>query len=97
MSIKRGRPKEQPSQEVLSKYSHEYTDNEGIKAIWKYNLDKTDKGPIEVEFIYPTGWKSAQEKINENNAKLPFKYREYINPVNGKIVGHARAKSLGLI
>ena len=96
----RGRPKSLSinPEDLPRQFTREMApDDDGGISLWKYDLDKTEKGPIEVEFIYPKGFKSSQEKIDENNAKLPFKYREYINPINGKIVGHARAKSLGLI
>jgi hypothetical protein len=97
---RRGRPKSLPTDftELPRKFTREMApDSDGVIALWKYDLDKTDKGPVEVELIYPKGFKSSQEKIDENNAKLPLKYREYINPSNGKIVGYARAKSLGII
>jgi hypothetical protein len=97
---RRGRPKSSPTDptELPRKFTREMApDSDGVIALWKYDLDKTDKGPVEVELIYPKGFKSSQEKIDENNAKLPLKYREYINPSNGKIVGYARAKSLGII
>jgi hypothetical protein len=97
---RRGRPKSSPTDptELPRKFTREMApDSDGVTALWKYDLDKTDRGPIEVELIYPKGFKSSQEKIDENNAKLPLKYREYINPSNGKIVGYARAKALGII
>jgi hypothetical protein len=97
---RRGRPKSLPTDpiELSRKFTREMApDADGVISLWKYDLDKYDKGPIEVELIYPKGFKSPQEKIDDNNNKLPLKYREYINPVNGKIVGYARAKSLGII
>ena len=101
MSIeRRGRPKSLPIDplELPRKFTREMSpDPEGVISLWKYDLDKNDRGPIEVELIYPKNYKSPQEKRDENNAKLPLKYREYINPNNGKKVGYARAKSLGII
>jgi hypothetical protein len=97
---RRGRPKSLPTDpsELSRKFTREMKpDSDGVVALWKYDLDITDRGPIEVELIYPKNFKTAQDKMDENNNKLPLKYREYINPNNGKIVGYARAKSLGII
>ena len=101
MSIeRRGRPKSLPTDpsELPRKFTREMSpDPEGVISLWKYDLDKTNRCPIEVELIYPKNYKSPQEKRDENNAKLPLKYREYYNYETGKLVGHVRAKALGII
>jgi hypothetical protein len=50
-------------------------------------------GPINVEIFYPNNYVSFEEE----EEKLPASKRKYLNPHNGKLVGHFRAKQLGLI
>lgn len=105
MSIeRRGRPKEQPPQEVLRKYSREFTDDEGIKTIWKYDLDRFANGPVEVDIIYPKDWipyedraKKAKKLAKQLNGKVPKSKMKYLNPTTGKMVNYGRAKHLGII
>ena len=35
------------------KFQHEYKDSDGSVSIWKYDLDKFSRGPVEVEIVYP--------------------------------------------
>jgi len=73
---------------------------DGTSAVWKYNLDKFENGPIEVEFFYPANYKPEFEIAEEQekvNSKIPLKYRTFFNPKNGKKVAYQRAKQLGLI
>lgn len=105
---RRGRPKEKPPQEVLRKFTREYEDADGVKRIWKYDLDKWDRGPLEVEIVYPKDWKSPMDlrKIAKKEAKKMAKKLDgkvakskmkYLNPVNGKMISYGRAKQLGII
>jgi len=105
MSIeRRGRPKEQPPQEVLRKYSREFIDDEGIKTVWKYDLDKFANGPVEVDIIYPKDWisyedraKKAKKLAKQLNGKVPKSKMKYLNSDTGKMVSYGRAKQLGII
>ena len=45
--------KKQEELEQSRKFVRERIDSEGVKHIWKYNLDKFKNGPYEVEIIYP--------------------------------------------
>ena len=47
---RRGRPKLEIA-EAPRKFTREYIDNEGIRTVWKFDLDKFDRGPIEVELF----------------------------------------------
>lgn len=96
----RGRPKEIPQVEAPRKFKREYIDDEGIRHVWRYNLDITEYGPIEVELFYPNNYKPIFEKLEEQqqiNSKIPLKYQTFLNPKNGKQVAYGRAKQLGLI
>jgi len=88
----RGRPKieEREPQRIFSKT---YVDDDGVKEIWYYNLDKFLNGPVKVDIIYPAKYKSFVE-INE---ELPPTKRKYFNPETEDYVGYGRAKQLGLI
>ena len=105
MSIeRRGRPKEQPPQEVLRKYSREFTDAEGVKTIWKYDLDRFANGPVEVDIVYPKDWisyedraKKAKKLAKQLNGKVPKSKMKYLNSDTGKMVSYGRAKQLGII
>lgn len=100
---RRGRPKLE-IQETPRKYNREFIDDEGVKSIWKYDLDKFSNGPIEVELIYPKDWEPYEDRIKKAkklakqlNGKLPKSKMKYLNPVNGKMVTYSRAKQLGII
>lgn len=92
----RGRPKEAEAKPVL-KYKQVFTNSEGVKTIWHWDKTKFPNGPIKVETQFPQGWESETQKVEKQNKKLPKTKRKYFNPSNGKMVGYARAKSLGLI
>jgi hypothetical protein len=88
----RGRPKveELPPKSVFNKV---YTNDDGSKETWHYDLNKFPNGPLKVEISYPTKYESFEDK----NAKLPPTKRKYLNPSTNKYVGYGRAKQLGLI
>ena len=93
---RRGRPKLEIA-EAPRKFTREYIDNEGIRTVWKFDLDKFDRGPIEVELFYPKDYMSPLEKLKRANKKTPKSSQKYLNPANGKMVGYQRAKALGII
>lgn len=105
---RRGRPKEKPPQEVLRKFTREYVDIDGVKSIWKYDLDKWDRGPLEVDIFYPKDWKSpidlkkiatkqAKKMAKKLNGKIAKSKMRYLNPSSGKMISYSRAKTLGII
>jgi hypothetical protein len=82
---------------TLRQYQREFINDDGTTEIWKYDLDKFDKGPIETTTIYAKDYKSPLEIIKAENKNIPLTKQQWLNPSNGKMVGYARAKSLGLI
>lgn len=81
----------------LRQYTREFINDDGTTEIWKYDLDKFNNGPIETTIEYPKNYKSPLEIIKAENKDLPLTKQQWFNPTNGKMVGYARAKSLGLI
>ena len=57
----RGRPKLEV-QETPDKYTREYTDIDGVRRVWKFDVNKNDKGPYEVELFYPKGYESPIDR-----------------------------------
>jgi hypothetical protein len=100
---RRGRPKLE-IQETPRNYTREFIDDEGVKTIWKYDLDKFTNGPVEVDIIYPKDWisyedraKKAKKLTKQLNGKVPKSKMKYLNPSTGKMVNYGRAKQLGII
>jgi hypothetical protein len=94
--MKRGRPKEahvEPTQ-APSRFTREFTNNNGHRSVWTYDLNKSLNGPISVEVFYPKG---SKEEPNETDESIPKTKRKYYNPKNGKLVAYTRAKELGII
>ena len=56
--MNRGRPKEIPIEPKPTKFERRYEDDETI-TIWKFDLKKFDKGPIEVDIKYKAGSEKA--------------------------------------
>jgi hypothetical protein len=79
------------------KFQHEYKDSDGTISIWKYNLDKFARGPIEVEIVYPKDYLTPEQELKKANKKLPKSQQQFLNPANGKMIGYYRAKTLGLV
>jgi hypothetical protein len=79
------------------KFQHEFKDSDGTISIWKYNLDKFARGPIEVEIVYPKDYLTPEQELKKANKKLPKSQQQFLNPVNGKMIGYYRAKTLGLV
>lgn len=90
---RRGRPKEIEPEDRPSKFEKIFTEKSGIIHVWKYDLKKSNKGPIEVEIKYPKDYK---DEVLENDESLPLTKRQWINPQNGKLVGYGRAVQLGI-
>lgn len=79
------------------KFQREFKDSDGTISIWKYNLDKFERGPVEVEIVYPKDYLSPEQAQKKANKKLPKSQQQFMNPANGRMVGYYRAKTLGLI
>ncbi len=60
----RGRPKEIPIEPKPTKFTRVYEDELTIET-WKFDLNKFDKGPIEVDIKY----KAGAEKVLKQQAK----------------------------
>lgn len=82
---------------TLRQYQREFINDDGTIEIWKYDLDKFDKGPIESTTMYAKDYKSPLEIVKAQNKDVPLTKQQWLNPTNGKMVGYTRAKSLGLI
>ena len=79
------------------KFQHEFKDSDGTVSIWKYDLDKFVRGPIEVEIVYPKDFLTPEQQLSKANKKLPKSQQQFLNPANGKMIGYYRAKTLGLV
>jgi len=79
------------------KFQHEYKDSDGSVSIWKYDLDKFSRGPVEVEIVYPKDFLTPDQQLKKANKKLPKSQQQFLNPANGRMVGYYRAKTLGLV
>jgi hypothetical protein len=61
MEERRGRPKETQPVDQPRKFSRVYEDDNTVET-WKYDLDKFDKGPIEVDIKYKLG---AEKRLKQ--------------------------------
>ena len=59
----RGRPKEIIDEPKPTKFERRYEDEDTVE-IWKFDLKKFDKGPIEVNITYKAG---AEKRIKQRN------------------------------
>ncbi len=75
----------------MKQFTRTYTDDDGTTYIWKYDLDKFSRGPIETTVNYSK--ESLSEGGKTKNNKIDQKY---LNPANGKYVSYQRARMLGL-
>ena len=66
---------------------------------WYYDTNRTTNGPVKVDISYPKGYdfRTFEEKLHDENKKVPLTKRKYLNPANDKLVGYARARALGII
>jgi len=78
------------------KFSVEFVDADGIKSVWKYDLDVTTSGPISAEQMLP---KNMEIPIVEEtpNESLPASKKKYWSEATQKWVGYTRGLALGLI
>ena len=97
MEERRGRPVIQHIEEKPRHFTRVMKDSDGVTSTWIYNLDKFDRGPIEVINEYPKDWKSPEEEHETDERNLPITKRTFLNQANGKFVGYGRAKQLGII
>lgn len=58
----RGRPKQQPIAEKPRIFERRYTNLDGTTEVWKFNLDKFERGPVEVIINYPPGMLNKKRK-----------------------------------
>ena len=65
MEERRGRPKETQLVDQPRKFTRVYEDENAIET-WKYDLNKFDKGPIEVDIKYkPGAEKRLKQQVKE--------------------------------
>ncbi len=88
---KRGRPVEEPKEEKI-KYAQVFKYDDGAVMTWYWDKSISTDGPIKTVTKWPKGALDF-EQINE---ALPKTKRKYALD-DGRIVGYARAKSLGVI
>jgi hypothetical protein len=81
----------------VKKFNVEFVDADGIKSIWKYDLDITTSGPISTEQIFPKNIEIQVVKEEVSNESLPMSKRKYWSETTQKWVGYTRAYALGLI
>jgi hypothetical protein len=62
MEERRGRPKETQPVDQPRKFNRVYEDEDTIET-WKYDIDKFDKGPIEVDIKYKVG---AEKRMKQH-------------------------------
>lgn len=58
----RGRPKETPIEPPKTKFTRVYEDELTIET-WKFDLNKFDRGPIEVDIKYKAGAEKALKQL----------------------------------
>ena len=80
----------------MKKFSVEFVDADGIKSVWKYDLDVTTSGPISAEQMLPKNMEITVEEETPNES-LPASKRKYWSEATQKWVGYTRAYSLGLL
>lgn len=78
----RGRPKQTPVEEQLTKFSRVYEDDFTIRT-WRYDLDITDRGPVEVSITYKPGAEQAQKQIAKE-AKEAKRIRNQMKKIKAK-------------
>jgi hypothetical protein len=78
----RGRPKQLPVEEQPTKYSRVYEDELTIRT-WKYDLNITDRGPIEVNIVYKPGAEKLQKQMAKQ-AKIDRRINREMRKINAK-------------
>jgi hypothetical protein len=82
MEERRGRPKEIIHEPSPTKFNRVYEDEYTIET-WKFDLNKFDKGPIEVDIKYKAGAEKAL-KLKAKEAKQEKKIARQMNKINNK-------------
>lgn len=80
MEERRGRPKEIIQEEAPRKFIRVYEDEYTIET-WSFNLDKFDKGPIQVDIKYKAGAEKAI-RLNAKQAKQEKKTARQMKKIN---------------
>ena len=78
----RGRPKETQIDDQPRKFTRVYEDDDSIET-WKFDLDKFDRGPIEVDIKYKAG---AEKRLKQQakEVKQQKKVARQMNKINNK-------------
>ena len=82
MEERRGRPATIVQEEAPRKFTRVYEDEYTIET-WSFNLDKFDKGPIQVDIKYKAGAEKAI-KQNAKQAKQDKKTSRQMKKINEK-------------
>jgi hypothetical protein len=82
MEERRGRPATIVQEEAPRKFTRVYEDEYAIET-WSFNLDKFDKGPIQVDIKYKAGAEKAI-KQNAKQAKQDKKTSRQMKKINEK-------------
>lgn len=82
MEERRGRPATIIQEEAPRKFTRVYEDEYTIET-WSFNLDKFDKGPIQVEIKYKAGAEKAI-KLAAKQAKQEKKTARQMKKINAK-------------
>ena len=80
MEERRGRPATIVQEELPRKYIRVYEDEYAIET-WSFNLDKFDKGPIQVVIKYKVGAEKAI-RLNAKEAKQIKKTARQMKKIN---------------
>jgi len=78
----RGRPKETQIDDQPRKFTRVYEDDDSIET-WKFDLDKFNRGPIEVDIKYKAG---AEKRLKQQakEVKQQKKVARQMNKINNK-------------
>jgi hypothetical protein len=90
--MSRGRPKEIVQEPQPLKFERRYEDDE-CTEVWKYDLNKWDKGPISIEITYKPGVvKNWGNKLKETKAakKIARQMKKIKNKQNGTKTSKSR-------
>jgi hypothetical protein len=82
MEERRGRPAAIIQEEAPRKFTRVYEDEYTIET-WSFDLNKFDKGPIQVDIKYKAGAEKAI-KLNAKQAKQDKKTARQMNKINNK-------------
>ncbi len=76
----RGRPKEVQIEDQPRKFTRVYEDDDSIET-WKFDLNKFDRGPIEVDIKYKAG---AEKRLKQQakDAKAEKKIARQMKKIN---------------